>query len=226
MNWDHPAERAYPVQHGIDVFWIGNAGAAYLCDDADTGLVHFGKIVLGKSFLEDHRSAVHLQTATGTEVLVGVGKQHRWRFGALCSLRAALQIRRALADRSRHATVQNAFERPEYCLTWVPVADNKMNVRIDQTWQHRHLLGVDHRIAFPDLEIAFHADVGDSAIGDQDGVAGEHGFVQVSRHDRADIFDDGFHHRILLQDRKLNRHFLYNLVYNNWQGDHASLKEL
>ena len=94
--------------------------------------------------------------------------------------------------------MKNAFERTEYRLAWIPIADNQVNVRVDQSRQNSHLLRVYHPVPFTDLEISLQPHCRKSTVSDQDGVSGEKRLAQIARHDRADIFDDCPHPGVLL----------------------------
>src|SRR5205807_9457860 len=118
---------------------------------------------------------------------------HRQRLDAFDVAWSSRNMHFGRGDGGRGAAVQVAFEIADGALAGGVVAERDVDMRVDQTGDRRHAVGVDHHIGLAH-DVGRRATDGYDALAvDDDRVTGRERLAPVAGDDLTDVDDRDFH---------------------------------
>src|SRR5262245_19633275 len=150
------------------------------------------KIVSGEIWLENDGAGMNRHAARPVAV-EALARCDRKRLDAFGITRAPRHVHFRGTDRSRHATVDVAFEIADGLLAWRVVAERDVDVRIDQAGNGGSPIGINDEVTGFDLRDECRADGFDFPVRRDYRVPFGEWLVPIAGHDCADVGNSQTH---------------------------------
>ena len=182
---------AGPIDHLLGGFAVFDGAETYFAQKGDAGVGEVFEVLFDHAVF-DHWGACVDFHAGGAEVFVPTLCGDGHCFEAHHVLGAAGHVDFARGDQGCYPAVQCAVDPVELLLARGIVADDGVDVAVDEARCEGRAVGVDRCGGVFAIKVGLGAPCGDFTVGGNQAVAVEDWCVDIARQDEADISDDQF----------------------------------